>query len=817
MHALLSDFRYAARRLRQAPLFTVSAVAVLAVGIGLNTVVFNLVDTALIRSLPFDDPKRVVHVYQDSDDGVPSATSFPAYREMAAMTDVFVEVAATSAEGATWQLDDTRRDVAIQFATASYLSVLGLSPHLGRWFEAEHDRVGAEMVAVVSYAAWRKQMAADPSVVGRVIRLNNQPVTIIGVGPAAYNGAAGALAADFWLSISSTPVGGPYRVTNLEQRGDHWYQVKARLAPGVGLEQARAAMQRLAASLAEAHPDLNEGRGIRVFASDDVRFHPLLDGGVLGIGLGMIVIATSILLLTCSNLANLLLARGLSRGAEIAVRQSLGADRLRIARLLLLEALLLAALGAAAGLALAAWCASILSSISVPAVAGLSGGTLDLGFDGRVAAFGVLLALATGLLFGLLPALRTSKTDVAASLRDEGRGQSAGRGLALLRKGLVVSQVAISLVLVIGTGLLVRSLANAERVDPGVDADRIAVIATTLGPAGITEEEVPVVSAEILERIEALPGVERAALTTRLPVQGGNSTTRVIDGYTASSGTGAVELPIAYVSRGYFETMGIPLLAGRTFAGVDRADGAPVVVVNEAAARAFWAGDAVGGRMRSQSADSEWLTVVGVVGDVKVSELTEPPTPMMYAPIEQFGWTAFSVVARTSGDPAALTIPLRAALREVRASLPVTRVVTLAEHFGDAMTVPRIGTALMGAFSLLALLLAVLGIYAVVAFTVERRTQELGIRAALGATRNGIMRMVVGESLVSVGVGLFVGLGLALVSLRGLESVLFGVTPADAPTFAGAAGLLLAAASLAALMPARRAARANPVAVLRRQ
>lgn len=815
MQSLLADLRYAARRLRRAPLFTASAVAILTIGIGLNTIVFNLVDTALFRPLPFEDASRIVHVYQDSDSGVPTSTSFPAYRDIAAMTDVFAHVAATSAASAAWELSQGLEEVAVQFATSSYLDVLGLTPHLGRWLEAEHDRVGAEMVAVVSHATWIKRMNADPSVIGSVIRLNNRPVTVIGVGPREFNGDANALVTDFWLSISSTPIGGPYRVTNLEMRGDHWYQVKARLAPGVDLAQARASIESLAARLAETYPDINAGRRIHVFAHDDVRFHPVLDGGLLGLGVGLVAVAAAVLLLTCSNLANLLLTRGLSRSAEIAVRESLGAERKRIASLLLFEALLLSAVGAALGAALAAWCASLLSSVSVPAAVGVSG-SLDLGFDGRVAAFGALLAIVTGLMFGLLPALRTSKTDVVATLRDEGRGYSAGRGLSLLRKSLVVAQVAISVVLVIGTGLLARSLANAERVDYGVDAERIAVMSTNLGQAGVAEEDVPAVSAAILERVEALPGVERAALTTRLPVQGGNSTTQVIDGYTSPNGTGAVELPVAFVSRAYFETMGIALLAGRTFDATDRLDGAGVVLVNEAAARAFWRGEAVGGRVRQQSADSPWLNVVGVVGDVKVTDPTEPPTPMMYLPLEQFAWSAFSVVARTSGAPADITPALRTALLDVGASLPVTRLVTLEEHLGGALAAPRVGTALLGGFSLLALLLATLGIHALVAFSVERRMQELGIRAALGATRAGIVRLVVGDTLAAVALGLAAGLGLAAVAMRGLESALFGVPPVDGPTFLGAAMLLLAGACLAALTPALRAGRMNPVEVLKR-
>lgn len=671
MHSFVSDLRYAARRLRQTPLFTVSAVTVLAIGIGLNATVFNLADRALFRPLPFEDAERVVHIYQDSDNGVPASTSFPAYRDMAAMNDVFSDVAATAQANAIWERADGPRDASAQFATASHLRVLGLTPYLGTWFDRRHDRVGAEMAAVVSYATWRAQMGSDPTVIGRTVRLNNQPVTIIGVGPRDFSGEANALVTDFWLSISSTPVVGPYQVANLEQRGDHWHTVKARLAPSVTVAQASAAMQGLAARLAEQYPAHNEGRGITVFAHDEVRFHPLLDRGLLASGVALIVVAALILLLACSNLANLLLARGISRNSEIAVRAALGADNLRIARLLLLEALLLSALGAAAGLALAAWSATLLSGVSLPAAAGVPAGGLDIGFDHRVAAFGVVIAIVTALLFGLLPALRATRTDVAATIRDEGHGQSAGRGISVFRKVLVATQVAISIVLAVGAGLLGRSLVNAERVDPGVDAERIAVIGTDLAQGGVTGDgEAAAVAAQILERVGALPGVERAALTTRLPVRRWFTTSQIIEGFTPAEGTSAVDLELAVVSPAYFQTLGIPLLAGRAFT---RVDGPDVIVVNEAAARAYWGGNAVGGRLRSQGSDSDWREVVGVVADIKVTDLTEGPTPMIYYSSEQVVPGGFSVVARTPGDPATLLPALRGALREVRASLPVTR------------------------------------------------------------------------------------------------------------------------------------------------
>jgi predicted permease len=648
-------------------------------------------------------------------------------------------------------------------------------------------------------------------VVGRTIRLNNQPVTIIGVGPSRFNGEAGALLTDFWVSISSTPISGPYQVANLELREDHWYQVVARLAPGVPVARARAAAGTLAAQLAKQNPEVDAGRDITVFASNEVRFHPSVDGGLFTAGMGISVVAALVLLLACANLANLLLVRGISRGPEVAVRRALGAGSGRVVRLLLVEALLLSAAGGAAGLALAAWAVKLIPALPIP----VPGGGLDIGFNHRVIIFGCIVALATGLLFGLLPALRSARADVVAALRDEGRGRSAGRGVSLLRGGLIALQVAVSVVLIIAAGLLARSLANAQRVDTGVDVDRIAVIGTDLDQAGVDGAQANLVATQILEQIEAVPGVERAALTTRLPVQRSGTTTQVVDGYTPPSGTGSVELPFAWVSRGYFETMGIRLIAGRSFTADDRANTGRVIIVNETAARLFWGGNAVGGRIRPQGEGSPWRLVVGVVADVKVADLQEPPTPMIYYSADQVGLTTFMLVARTSGDPATLSAPLRQALHAVRSSLPVTRQFPLAAFLRDGLAATRSAAVLMAAFSLLALLLAGVGVYAVVSFTVERRTQELGIRMALGAPQRRVIGMVVGESLGVVALGVGGGLLLATLTTRAMSNMLFGVAPVDGATFGAAALLLFAATAAAALLPARRAARADPVDVLR--
>ena len=796
-------------------MFSSFSVAILTIGIGLNIAVFSVVDALVLRPAPFAQPERLVHIYQDSDSGSPSSTAYPAYRDMAGMTDVFAGVAATTSATYNWDTPDGPRQVGVDFATASYFPMLGLQPSRGRWFDARHDIVGEERVAVVTYNAWRSRFGEDPGVVGRTIRLNNQPVTIIGVGPRGFNGEAGALSTDFWVSISSVGIGGQFRVANLERRGDHWYTVKARLAPGVGVEQARAALQSLAARYGEEFPDDDRGRDITLFTWGQVRVHPAADAALLGGGIGLFAVAAVVLMLACSNLANLLLVRGIARAPELAIREALGGDRARVARPLLLEALLLSSIGGAAGLGVAAGLQGILSAVPLPP---LNGG-LDLRFDLRMVAFSVFAALGTGLLFGLLPSRRATRAGVAAALRDAGRTQSAGRGASLLRGTLVAVQVALSAVLVVATALLARSFVNTGRVDPGVDASRIAVIGTIPAQAGVTTQDGMLAIAEqILERMRVLPGVESASLTTRLPLSpNAGTTSTVVEGYEPPAGTNAVEMPLTLVSRGYFATMGIRLVAGRTFSETDRPTSPPVVVLNETAARAFFGGDAVGKRVRAQSVPDSWKEVVGVVADTKIASLEEQPTAMMYYAAEQVAVGGFSVVLRTSGDPAAMLGSLPRALREVRESLPVTRLESFAAHVAGARMTARTSTLLMGAFAALALLLAGLGIYAAVSFAVERRSHEIGIRVALGATAPRLVRMVVGDSLVVAGIGLAAGLGLAVLAALGMRTILFGVAPVDGVSFVAAAVVLTAAAGLAAFVPARRAAAANPSDVLRDQ
>lgn len=806
---LWQDTRHGIRQLIRTPIFTLGAIALLAIGIGANVAVFTLVDRLMLRPLPYAQPDRVVHIYQDSDTGEPASNAFPAYRDMAG-SNVFDAVMATSPSIASWDEGEVTTDVSIEFTTASHLAVTGLEMLRGRWFSGEHDSIGAEPVAVVSAPAWRARFQSAPGVVGRTVHLNGTPVTIIGVGPERLSGSFPPVVTDFWLSISANPIAGQFRVANLERREDHWYDVRARLAPGTTVDQARAAMHALAVSMGEAYPDIDRGR--------DITLRPVREVGLYPESETTLAVATAIvltlLLLASANLANLLMVRGIDRSGEMAIRRALGAGSLRVARLYLIESVLLSIVGGGAGLLLAQ--AALLALPMAPLPPPFSS-TLDLAIDGRIMLFALALMVSTGILFGLAPALRSARTHISGVLRADRRTSSLGRGMTRLRSGLIVLQVAGSFVLILAASLMGRSLVSMQRTDTGVDADRLAYVRTTFGRAGIEGPEAAVVLEELQARIRAIPGVTAVAAASGLPAQNSGTTTTIVEGYTPVTGSDAVELPFRVVTPGYFQTMGQALTRGRDFTARDIVGADRVVIVNEAASQRFWGGvDPIGRRLRSQGQPGVFRTVVGVATDAPVSTYPEAPVrPMFFVPSGQGLLGAPYLLAHTEGDPTSLLNPMRAALADVRASLPVSSQGTLAAHFGAALTVPRFLLRAIGTVSLLALLLAALGIYAVVAFNVARRSSELGIRVALGARPGRVVRMVIRDTVGAVAVGVGVGLAVGIAGARQLRSLLFEIGPLDPIAFTGAVGFLMGVATLAAYLPARRAARIDPVKALR--
>ncbi len=816
MESFARDVKYAVRQLVQAPVFTATAIFIVAIGIGANTAAFSVVNAMLFRPQPFARAWELADIYQDSDGGQPNSSSFPAYRDVAAYDDLFTGVAATFVSSTSLQNDDALTQVIVEYSTANYMEVLGLRPAIGRWFDDTEDKAGAEAVAVLSYRAWQERYGGDPEILGTVVRMNGAPITVVGIGPADYNGYLPLNTVDFWLSLSSLgSISGEYAMATLEQRGDHWFFIKARLREGVTTTQVQQAMNGLAARLATEFPDHNQGRDITVFGAGEVRVHPEYDAMLSPSAAFLMTIVGLVLLIACSNLANLLLVRAAGRGKEMSIRVALGANSGQVARQLLTESLLLSSVGGALGVLLAAWVARALMAIELPLPIPIS---TELSLDGRVLSFALALSVLTGVAFGLAPAIRASRPDLVGAMRDEVVSLAWRTRRFGLRNALVVVQVAVSFVLLVAAGLFVRSLGNAQRIDTGFAVDEVAYLQTSPGFAGYSDEDGRNIMADFIERARALPGVEAAGLATVLPVTPRGTTSLVIDGYENPSGQNSVEVPFNVVDAGYFETLRIPLLHGRGFTNADVPDGEPVAVISEAMARSFWGeSDAVGRRFRSEGRPDSWRRVVGVFGDTIVRDLIETVGPQVYYSWAQVGASGGAVFVRTAGDPSTVLGMLRGELRVIDADLPVLQANTMAGHLSDSLSLPRLGVKFLGSFGIMALALASLGLYGVVSFAVRRRTLEVGVRMALGAGGAQVVWLVLRDVVGLVVVGVLAGLVLALGAGMGLAGLLFGVSGADPVTFIGAGVVLLLVAVAAGLAPALRAAASDPVIALRQR
>jgi putative ABC transport system permease protein len=828
MGTLFFDVRYATRRLTRDWRFTIPAVLVLALGIGANTAMFSVVNRALFRPLQFRDADRLVNIYQNQGRAAePVGSSFPAYRDMARYTDIFSGVSAF-----TWPLpvlyqdDDGIGPGRIEYATPNYPLVHGLSPTLGRWFTPEEDRTGVEVVAVLNYRTWTARFDADPSMIGRIVRIEGVPVTVIGIGPEGYNSSLhSSVLTDFWLPVSAaTTVGKSYGL--LEDRTTNEFMVRARLRDGVSLTQARAAMTALGANLAREYPRDDPGRGISVLRADEVLIHPQLDG-MLDAGASFLMIVVAMLLaIACTNLATWLLVRGIARGREVSVRLALGASRAQVVRHLIIESTLLAGVGGAIGYVLAEWVMGVVATLDLPVDVGA-------GLDYRVLGFTLALAMFTGVAFGLAPALSATRGKLAPALRvDTEIRWSRGRRLSL-KHALVLSQIVLSCVLLGIEGVYVRALAASQAVDLGFDVERLAFVETDAAFAGYTEEEVRTLQESLRERISALPGVESATLTVGPPPGWNGGGVPIIDGYEPIEGESSY-LPWIWVGPEYFAALGIPLLRGRSFSESDRYDTPPMAVINESLARRYFGtSNPVGQRLRvsegSGSGDggaaATELEVIGVVPDVRTS-LQDPPGPLMYRSYRQGPATPSTVLVRTAGDPASLLLPMRRAVREVDESVPIITATTLSERVADELGAGRTLVALLGALGVLGLGLASLGLYAVVSYAVSRRSREIGIRTALGAPRPMVIWTLLKDVARLVAVGLTVGLGLAWVAVQSLgtlvsnlgqaESVNLNAAPAPDPVAFALVALVMAVVGLAAtVFPAWRATGSRPHAVLR--
>jgi predicted permease len=820
---LWRDTRMAARGLRSAPGFAAVAVLSLSLGIGINTAMFSVVNAMLLRPLPVSRPSELVRIYTTSD--MPESTSsYADYRDLVRDSKSFGAIAGHALMFAAVDHDGSMQLELGEVVTANYFTALGIAPIAGRAFLPGEDAAeGANRVAMISESLWKRQFGGDPAIAGRTIRIRGDNYSIVGVVPARFSGMMPGLAANIWIPVSMVddvePVGmidnvpSPSGTTRLARRGSRWMFLTGRLSPGVTLEQARTEMTSLMSALEREYPQTNRGRSAVLRPMDGVRVHPVVDSALAPIAAGLMAAVSLVLLIACANIANMLLARGTTRAREIAVRLAIGAPRARIVRELLMESLLLALFGGAAGVLLAGWSLRLLARFQPPLPIPLS---LDFGVDARVLAFTAVASVATGLIFGLAPALQATRPDLVPSLKDDAlSGRSGGR--SRMRSLLVVAQVATSVVLLAAAGLLTRSAIAAAHANPGFSPDGVALATVDLQMLRYPPDRGRQFYATALERVRSLPGVTDAAVVERLPFSPNIHTANLfIEGRTYSPESHGESVDSTRVSAGYFHTLGIRLVAGRDFDASDTAAAPGVAVINQAMARRFWPNDdPIGKRFRVGRADSEPLRVVGVMADHKIRTIGEAPRLMVVFARSQGYAPSATILAKTGGDARALAGQLRQALSAMEPRLVFMESGTMADEMSASEFPARAGAALAAGFGALALALAAAGLYGVVAFWVSRRTREIGVRMAVGASPSQVIGLVMKEGLSLVGIGCGAGAIAALLAGRVLSSSLYGIGSADPVAYGVAIALLLLVAIAATMIPARRAARLDPTIALR--
>jgi putative ABC transport system permease protein len=796
--AILRDARYGLRALVRSPGFTSISLLALALGIGVNTAVFSVVDSVLLRPLPYADPDRLVMIGNQAARGAASLADFLDWSKSRSFEtlDAF-EINRFTNSRFTLTGDGEPEQVVGYRVTAGFFDTLGVKPLLGRTFAVGEDQPGRPPVVVLSERLWRRRYASNPDVLQRPVILNGRQHTIIGVMPASF---------EFWQR--EPEAWAIYRLDPPTRRGPFFIRGVGRLRPGVTLDQAAAEMDVIAHQIELAHPkDYSRLRIVVVPLREIVvgNIRPLLwvlSGAVL-----------LVLLIAISNVANLMLGRATARRREIAIRLSIGAGRGQVVRQLMIESLLLSLAGGALGVALATWGVGALHSLAPADLPRLG----EIAVDGRVLAFTLLTSIASAMLFGLVPALTVSRTALTPSLKEGDRGGESRRQ-SRTRAVLVSAQVTLSVVLLIGAGLLIRSFDLLGRVNPGFDAPPERVLTMAVSPTGPNFPNKPGVVnnywMRLLDRVRSVPGVEAAALSNAAPPDRNSFLDSYeIEGRPQPPGSPNPPIPIPYISADYFKALGVPLLRGRWFNEQDTPDSPRVAVISDAFARRHFAGEnPVGQRLGYGT----WhLEIVGVVGDVKYRGLNRETEPAFYQLAFQYEWWDMWLIVRTRGDAQAQAPAIRQAVRAVDPSVPVDRMGTMARALSESVALSRFRSLLLTVFALAALLLAVVGIYAVVAYSVAQRSREIGLRMALGATRSGVRLMVVRRAARPILAGLAVGLAGALSLTRVLEGMLFNVAPSDALTFTSAMLVLTAAAFVACVVPASIASRIDPIRTLR--
>jgi len=810
---MLADLHYTIRQLVHRPVFAIVALLTMALGVGANSAIFSIVNAVLLRPLPVEAPEELVDIYTlDGDETFMNPHDYPDYVEIQRDDETFVDVAAYAADFVSMTVGTGTEVLFGETVSGNYFEVFGIPAARGRTLRGGEDDVPSTAVAVISDGLWKRNFGADPNVLGRTITLRGRPFQVVGVTPDWFKGMWVGFSVDVWIPTSAMTYMDPSR-SGLEVRSGRNFLVKGRLQPGMTHEQAQVRMDLLASRLAVAFPESNADRTFHVIPSKDVRLHPNIDGVMVPVAALLMAVVGLLLLIVCSNLANLMIARALNRRREIAIRLAVGAGRGRLVRQLLTESLLLAVVGGALGLALAWGITTAIVRFQPPMMISLS---LDLGLDATVLVFNFGVAVLAGLLFGLAPALQATKPQLVPALKDVTATIGNRYSRFGLRNALVVVQVAISTVLLVGSGLFLRSLISAQTIDPGFEGRNAVVMTLAPGLTGWGSARQEEVLTALLDRARSLPGVESVALASRLPLGAAIQTNEIfVDGANIDLES-PPNVDVTRVSPDYFRTLGVPLLEGRDFTHSDDADAPFVVIVSEAAARRHWPGEsAVGKTLRLGGLDGPMRTVVGVARDTKVRTLGETPRPYVYEPWAQNNDQFVSLVARTRGEPTQFVRVLQREATAVDPGLPVMELKTMPEHMGLMLFAPRMGGILLAVFGGLAALLATVGLYGVVAYSAARRTREVGIRVSIGARPMDVIRLMMGQGAVLVGVGIVIGLTLAFIATRPLGSLLYGIGVSDPLTFGGVSLILLGCGLTATLIPAIRAARLDPVKALR--
>src|SRR6201988_1953481 len=805
MYQLLQDLRYALRAFKKRPGFVAINVITLALGIGASTAIFTVVDAALLRGLPYKSPERLYHLFETTPQKEFSQRefSYPDYQDYQ-QNQVCEGIAAYTGGGAILNTNGQTERVFAPAATANFFSALGVDAVLGRTFQAGDDKPGTPKVTVLTYSTWQSRFGGDKNIIGKSLTLNGENFTVVGVLPATFQFAFRP--ADLWR---------PYQPTEsqLTRRFMHGTNLIARLKPGVTEAQAQSELSLIASRISQSFAESHAGTALKL-----VPLQEQVVGDVKPILFVLLAAVGFVLLIACANVASLLLTRSLSRQKEVAIRSALGATRWRIIRQLLTESLLLSLAGGAAGLVIAYWgvpaLVAVLPQSQLNAMPFLSA----LKINGGILAFSFALSLLTGLIFGLAPALQSSKLDLNEALKEGGRQTSIGAGHRL-RSAMVVSEIALAVVLLIGAGLMMKSLFRLLQTNVGFKTENVLTMTVILPPSKYTDTNKQInFNDQLRERVQSLPGVSGAGTVNILPVNSGNPTRFYVDGDPIPAPGQEIEANIRTVSDDYFKALGVPVLAGRTFDPRDTNDGQSVVIIGKTVADRVFAGrDPIGKRLRYSSIQDGGDVVVGVVGDVKITGLDEAVRPVLYYPFRQSSSTFANLVARTNSDPNVLAGAIRSEIRNLEPDAAILNVRTMDDMIAQtpASFMRRFPALLISIFAGVALLLASIGIYGVVSYSVSQQTHYIGVRMALGASPADILKMVLKQGLLLAVLGVVIGLGGAYGLMRLLSTLLYQVSTNDVTTFAIVTGALFVVALLGFYLPGGGAAEVDPLVALR--